>query len=192
MDTFQEIFEKYKYYIFSILVLLLLSNTFKTLAASNYSEQQITKFETVTVDTLDMDAIFRIGSIINTYDEKGQLSYTVTFKIDGFSQKIECNIPQNMLDVLDKEAIYTGKVKLGYFKEVYEFIIEQDGSEFDTIEEAARGNAAARGIVGVDFMFSDYIKTELDTPETLKSNYIELYCPGIADDNKSSENNKDE
>lgn len=174
-EDLKEFFEKYKYYIFSILLLIFLSQTFSEMAKVNYTVQAAIPIETVTVESLKEDAEFKITSITDTYDKNGKLSYTVSFRIVGFSKEIICNIPVDYFEKLNKDAIYTGVIEVGYVKEIYQYILDNSENKFKTIEEAVNSNPYKKEILGVEFMFSKYIESEFTTKEDIKSEYEKLY-----------------
>lgn len=173
-DNLGRIIEKYKFYIISVIVLILLSSTFSQMASVNYTIQDIIPIKTITIDSVDRDAEFKINRIVDTYDPNGNMSYTVTFKISGIPEEITCDIPVNYEEELNKDAIYTGKIKLSYVREIYQYMVDNN-EELETIDDAIDRTKTYATITGAEFMYDKYIKSEFKTEDEMKEYYEKLY-----------------
>ncbi len=197
-ERMKAIWEVAKYYFYGLIAIFVCYTIFESTSKTNQepvSNQPI--FDTITVETLDIDTKIRIQRMTEIYDKDGKLSYDVTFRSEGFTNEFKCIIPDVESQKLNKDAIYTGTVTIGYLKELYNELVpssnntdsstsstSSDNSE--SIEDLVKKNKSSCEIINIDFLYTDYITDELKSIEDLTKEYTKLYMK-----DKNNEENKD-
>ena len=175
--------EEIKNYLAILLVLLIV--VFFVFPASTLNpEANQLRLEKITMGTLDKETDLRINRIVEKYDDTGKLSYRVSFVTSYLGYKIECDIPESLIDKLDKSAIYTGTISIVYAKELYESILEMSDS-YNSIDDVLTLDSSARGLYNIKFMFSEYITNGVTDKELIEEDIILKYGKQNAEENSS-------
>lgn len=110
----------------------------------------------------------RVGSMKEVYGKDGDSELKVEFIMDDLNDKIECSIPKELADTIDKNAVYMADIKIGYISNILEDYISSGGGD---IKDLLIKKKDWYTFTEIDFMFSDYISSEFKTIEELKSDF---------------------
>lgn len=135
---------------------------------------EIEKFATVTLSSIDVETKFSIRDIQDVYDKSGRVYYEVTFESKEPYYKVVCNIPKEYQSRLDKDSLYDATLTISYLSEYVTRYVDSNEIESldnDRILLALKQNKSMAKLTGVEFFYTEYIVSGVFT----KDEALELF-----------------
>lgn len=153
--------------------------------------QTVPTFDKITVEQSTETFDTRVQTIKDVYDSNGKLFYRAEFRVVGTDFTFVCNIPEDKAENLSKDALYLCDVTLAYPKEVCDQILSNREAN-TTVETLVKNMSQLRKVSKLDFMYTNYITTELDTLDDIQSSFEKTYLKDMSEEsNESSESSEE-
>lgn len=114
----------------------------------------------------------KIASTKEVYNPDGTVGLQVAFVSDDLSDKMECIIPKEVADKIDRNAVYLANIKIEYINSIFNDYLSSGGTG---VQDFIKLQSDWCSITDIDFMFSDYISSNFKTTEELKADFQKNY-----------------